>query len=496
MATMKRSLIALLTAALAGCSLAPPYEKPQLDVPAAWKELAPGELAGTWKIGAPAEGAQRGEWWKVFRDPTLDALVAQANESNQTLAAAAARVKQARALVGFAQADRIPQVNGGVGPYRFQPSPASQNLDPNIRTAPYTVWRGILTFSYEVDLFGRVGNRIEGARGDAESSEASFRSVQLALQADVAQTYFALRQADAELAVLRETAALRREATRLLQRRYDLGDISELDLARSKTELALAESDAAALERARQQLEHALALLTGRTPAAFGLAAAPLAAQTPAIPAGLPSALLERRPDIAAAERAMAASNARIGVAKAAFFPSLTLTGQGGYESAELGDLFKWSSRTWLLGPLFGTILSLPIIDGGRNQANLDRAYAVLEESAANYRQTVLGAFTEVEDQLVGLRTLAAQAQATRDSVSAAQRAYDIANTRYKNGASSFIDVIDAQRTLLTVQRLETQIRGARAVTTVLLVRALGGGWDEASGVADAAPPRETAAQR
>ena len=174
----------------------------------------------------------------------------------------------------------------------------------------------------------------------------------------------------------------------------------------------------------------------------------------------------------------MAASNARIGGAKGAFFPSLTLTGQGGYESAQLGDLFQWSSRTWLLGPLFGTILSMPIIDGGRNQANLDRAYAVMEESVANYRQTVLGAFTEVEDQLVSLRTLAAQADATRDSVAAAQRAFDIANTRYRNGASSFLEVIDAQRTLLTIQRLEMQIRGARSVSTVALVRALGGGWD------------------
>ncbi len=483
---MKPTVIVLAAALLAGCSLAPPYEKPQLDVPAAWKELAPGELPGTWKVGEPAEDVARGEWWKAFRDPALDALVAQANESNQTLAAAAARVRQARAIVGVAQAERIPQVGGGIGPYRYQPSGAAQQLPQGQVPAPYTVWRGILTFSYEVDLFGRVANRIEGARGDAESIEASFRSVQLALQADVAQTYFALRQADAELAVLRENVALRRETTRLLQRRYDLGDISELDLARSKTELAIAESEAAALERTRQQLEHALALLTGRAPAAFGLGAAPLAVQVPAIPAGLPSALLERRPDIAAAERAMAASNARIGVAKAAFFPSLVLTGQGGFESAELGDLFKWSSRTWLLGPLFGTILSLPIIDGGRNQANLDRAYAVLEESAANYRQTVLGAFTEVEDQLVGLRTLAAQADATRDSVSAARRAFEIADTRYKNGASSFLEVIDAQRTLLSVQRLETQIRGARAITTVALVRALGGGWDAPPATASA----------
>jgi multidrug efflux system outer membrane protein len=479
---MRKTVIAIAAVLLAGCSLAPPLETPQVDTPAAWKQALPEAERGSWKVGEPSEAAPRGEWWKVFRDPALDALEAQAIAANQNLAVAAARVKQARTLVGVAQADRIPQVNGGVGPYRFKPSGASQRLPDGETVSPYTVWRGVLTFSYEVDLFGRVGNRIDAARADAEGAEASFRSVLLALQADVAQTYFALRQTDAELGVLRTTVKLREDTVKLVQRRFDLGDISELDLAQAKTSLALTRNEAIALERIRAQLEHALAVLTGRAPASFDLAAGPLAAEVPAIPAGLPSALLERRPDIAAAQRAMAASNARIGVAKAAFFPSLTLTGQGGFESADLGDLFQWSSRTWLLGPLFGTILSMPLIDGGRNQANLDRAYAVLEESMAAYRQTVLGAFAEVEDQLVGLRTLAGQADAARDSVVSAQRAFDIANKRYERGASSFLEVIEAQRTLLVSQRLDVQVQGARAITTVALVRALGGGWD--------APPR------
>lgn len=450
-----------------------------METPAAWKELKPDER-GSWKVGEPAEAAPRGEWWKVFNDPVLDALETQAIAANQNLAIAAARVKQARSLVGVAQADRIPQVNGGVGPYRYKPSGASQLLPEGQDVSPYTVWRGVLTFSYEVDLFGRVANRIEAARGDADSAEASFRSVLLALQADVAQTYFALRQSDEELRVLRETVALRQETVKLVQRRFDLGDISELDLAQAKSSLALTQNEAIAVERQRAQLEHALALLIGRPPASLDIAPAALRTEVPNIPAGLPSALLERRPDIAAAQRTMAASNARIGVAKAAFFPSLTLTGQGGYESADLGDLFQWSSRTWLLGPLFGTILSMPIIDGGRNQANLDRSYAVLEESVAAYRQTVLGAFTEVEDQLVSLRTLAGQADATRDSLVAATRAYDIANKRYERGASSFLEVIEAQRTLLLSQSLEIRVKGARAISTVALVRALGGGWDAA----------------
>lgn len=483
---MQKTFAVLLAAALAGCSLAPPLETPQVDTPAAWKEALPEGERGTWKVAEPSDALPRGEWWKVFRDPVLDDLIARANAGNQTVAIAAARVRQARAVAGVAQADRIPTVNAGLGPYRYRPSGASQGVPDGSQPSPYTVWRGVLTFGYEVDLFGRVGNNVAAARSDAESAEATLRSVQLVMQADVAQTYFALRQADAELVVLRETAASREETTRLLQRRYDLGDIGELDLAQSRSQLANARAELAAVERRRAQLEHALALLTGRAPASLALAAAPLAGELPRVPAGLPSSLLERRPDIAAAQRTLAASNARIGVAKAAFFPSLNLTGFGGYESADLGDLFQWSSRTWLLGPLFGTILTLPLIDGGRNQANLERTYALLDESVASYRQTVLGAFTEVEDQLVSLRTLAAQAEALRESVGAAQRAYDISQTRYRNGASSFLDVVDAQRTLLAVQLLETQTRGARAITTVALIRALGGGWEAPSRAADA----------
>jgi multidrug efflux system outer membrane protein len=406
-------------------------------------------------------------------------------------------VKQARALVGVANASRIPQLNAGFGPFRYQPSAAQQNLPPGTGVDAYTVWRGVLTFSYEVDLFGRISDGIVAARGDAESAEATYRSALLALQADVAQTYFALRQADEELALLRDTVKLREESVRLQQRRFDLGDIGEFDLARAKTELATTLSDAIALERSRARLEHGLALLLGKAPASFSLAPAPLATALPSIPAGLPSALLERRPDIAAAQRSMAAANARIGVAKAAFFPVLNLTAFGGYESAELGDLFQWSSRTWLLGPLFGTILSMPIIDGGRNQANLDRSYAALEEAVAAYRQTVLGAFGEVEDGLVSLRTLAGQADATRDSVVSASRAFKIAESRYNAGASSYLEVIDAQRTLVSIQRLDAQIKGARAASTVALIRALGGGWgDQPPRQGEAEPVRAAGATR
>jgi multidrug efflux system outer membrane protein len=452
-----RSLVLVLL--LAGCSMAPKLEQPAVEIPASYK----------WKVAQPeAAAAPRADWWTVFDDPGLDRLEREAAGANQDLKVALARVAQARALVGVASAERSPQVDVGFGPSRIK----------EVGRPPRTAWRGLVTASYEVDLFGRISGGIAAARSDYAEVQALYHAAQLALQADVAQTYFSLREADEELALLRDTVALREDSVKLLERRFELGDISELDLARARTELETTRSDAFALERSRAQLEHALAVLLGRPPAAFSLEPAPLAATLPVIPAGLPSALLERRPDIAAASRAMAAANARIGVAKAAFFPVLRLTAQGGYESGELSELFQRSSRTWALGPLLGTVLTLPVVDGGRNQANLERSYAALEESVARYRQQVLVAFSEVEDNLVNVRTLAGQREATRAAVASASRSVAISQSRYRSGATGYLDVIDAQRSLLSVQRLDTQIRGARAISTVALIRALGGGWE------------------
>jgi multidrug efflux system outer membrane protein len=476
---MKR-LLAIATVVLAGCSLAPKLEQPAVDVPARYKALGPDEPAGAWKPAEPADGAPRGEWWKVFGDPVLDDLERQATAANPTVQLAAARVAQSRAIVGVVNAQRYPQVGAGFGPTRIKQSGVSLGLPDGTDIPPYTAWRGQLTAAWEVDLFGRISDGVAAARSDAEAAAAQYGAALLAVQADVAQAYFGLRLAEDELRILRATVATRAETVRLLQRRFDAGDISELDLAQAKTELSIAQSDALAIERRRTVLENGLAVLLGKAPASFTLAPAPLADSVPAIPPGLPSALLERRPDVAAASRTMAAANARIGVAKAAFFPVLNITGFAGYESNDLNNLFQWSSRTWALGPLLGTMLTMPIFTAGRNQSNLDRSYAVLEEAVASYRQTVLTAFAEVEDNLVTLRTLAGQAEATRESVTSAKRALAVANTRYRAGATSFLQVVDNERTLLTVQRLEVGIRGARAISTVALIRALGGGWDPA----------------
>lgn len=470
---LQTSLLPMVAAlVLAGCA-APLLKDPQIEVPSGFKEAAVD--AGKWKPAEPAEAQARGEWWKVFNDSTLNRLVDEATAANANLAAAAARVKQSRAIAGIAESDRIPNVNIDVGPQRGRPSAVSLGLPEGTPVPATTSWTGRLTASYEVDLFGRVGNNVSAAQADAAAGEATYRSVLLALQADVAQTYFRLRATDAELAFLNETVRLREENVRINQRRFDLGDLGELDLARSKTELSTTRSEAIALERQRAQLEHALAVLLGKPAAAFSAESNPLLASSalPGIPAGLPSALLERRPDIAAAQRAMIAANARIGVAKSAMFPALRLTAAGGGQSEDLSDVFKWSSRTWLVGAL----LSMPIIDGGRSRANVSRAEAALEESVAGYRQSVLTAFAEVEDNLAGLRTLAGQAQSIDDAVTSARRSTELANKLYQAGRSSYLDVIDAQRNLAAVERSAVQLRGARATTTVALIRSLGGGW-------------------
>lgn len=497
LARLPRTLPTALTAALvlAGCSLAPVYERPAVETPAAFKELDPA-AAARWQAAAPAEHQHRGQWWKVFADDTLDALEIQALAANQDLQAAAARLTQARALEGSARADRLPQVNASFGPTRQRASPASQGLEHDASVSPQTLWRAQADIAYEVDLFGRVASSVEAATAGTEQQEALFRSVLLALQADVAQAYFEIRALDAEQALYRGTVDLRREALRLIERRFEAGDIGELDVARARTELASAQSESLGIARRRAIAEHALATLLGKSPAEFSLPPQPLARVAVAVPPGLPSSLLERRPDIAAAERAMAAANARIGVARAAFFPRLSLTGALGYESAELGDLFDWSSRTFLLGPLAGGILSLPLFDGGRRQAELDRSRAAYEEDVARYRQTVLNAFREVEDNLAALRIIGDQTRAQDEAVSAAERAARLSQLQYREGATSYFEVIDADRSVLQQRRLAVQLDSERARAAVGLIRALGGGWEAPPAAAAASAPAALASAR
>jgi len=479
-----RGLPALFAALLLGACAAPAFRQPEPVAVGAFKEAqAPATLTApdgsTWKIGQPAEAQPRGEWWRAFHDPSLDALVAEAAANNQSLTVAAARVKQARAIAGIAESDRIPQVGAGVNAQRGRTSPLEALQAPGTPVAIGNTYSARLSASYEVDLFGRVSSNVTAARGDAGAVEATWRSVLLSLQADVAQTYFRLRALDAELATVERTVRLREESVRVTGRRFDLGDIGEFDLARARTELATARAEAIGLQRQRTTAEHALAVLLGKPASIFSAPARPLedASALPLIPAGLPSALLERRPDIVSAQRNMEAANARIGVARAAMFPALSIGADGGGVAGTFGDVFKWSSRSWLLG----AALSMPIIDGGRNRNNVLRSEAALEEAVGSYRQSVLAAFAEVEDNLAGLRILAGQSVETENAVVSARRAADLAQKLYDAGRGSYLELLDAQRNQAAVERSAVQLRGERAVTTVALIRSLGGGWDGAA---------------
>lgn len=463
--------IAPLLAALllAACSTTPELKAPALTVPAAFKQASQPVTAAdgtTWKSAQPAEAQPRGQWWLAFHDPVLNAMVDQATTANASLAVAAARVRQARAIAGLAESDRSVQLGAGIGAQRSRAPAQTQK----------TFYQASLSASYEVDLFGRVTAGVNAAQADASASEATYRSVLLALQADVAQTYFRIRATDAELATLNKSVDLRLQSVKVNQSRFGNGDIGEFDLVRAKTELAAARAEAIGLQRQRVQLEHALAVLLGKPAADFAAQANPLleASLLPSIPAGLPSTLLERRPDVTAAQRAMVAANARIGQARAAMFPALGLSGAGGGESDALSNVLKWSSRSWVLGAL----MSMPIIDGGRNKANVARSEAVLEESVAAYRQNVLVAFAEVEDNLAGLRILAGQSEQVDAGVLLARRSADLAQKLYQAGRSSYLDLLDAQRNLALIERNAAQLRGNQAVTTVALIRSLGGGWE------------------
>jgi multidrug efflux system outer membrane protein len=491
----------LLVALLAACSVEPTYKRPEVDTPVAFKEApaasapsaasgatsgAAAQENGTWKQAQPADDAHRGEWWTIFGDAQLNALEEQAAAANQDLKAAAARVQQARAVTQAAKSDWFPKLDAGFGPTRERASAASQFQPDSAGGTNGTIWRAQVGASYEADLFGRVGSNVNASRADEQQSEALFRSVQLSLQADVAQNYFQLRELDTEQDLYRRTVALREDTLKLVERRFREGDIGELDVSRARNELASARADAVGVARQRAASEHSLAILLGKPPADFSFAQAPLAPVTVRVPPGLPSALLERRPDISAAERAMQAANARVGLAKSAFFPKLDITGAAGFESATLGNLFMWSSRAFILGPFAGTALTLPLFDGGRRKANLAQARSKYDEDVAQYRQQVLVAFREVEDNLADLRLLDDQMREQNDAVQASQRAAHLSRTQYTEGAVSYLDVIDGERQVLTSQLQASHLTGTQAVATVNLIRALGGGWS-GDGAADTA---------
>lgn len=444
---------------LAGCASTASLA-PQAEAPARFKEAPTAQVAT-----APVPAA--GDWWRAFADPALDALVERAATRNTDIGRAAARLAEARAIARTVDAARAVQIGVGTGVNRA----AGIGRTPDAR--PATVLNAGANVSYEVDLFGRLAGASNAAALDAASREALLQSVRLIVQAEVAQRYLQLRATDAERDLVRDTVAAYRDTLDLTERRERAGDLAELDVARVQTELSATESEALALDRQRALLEHALAVLTGDAASDFDLAAGDWTTALPAIPAGVPATVLARRPDVAAAQRTVMAAQARLGVAQTAWLPAIALTGAGGFASPDLGDLFRWSARSWGIGAL----LSLPLLDGGRREAGVQTASAQLDGALSDYRDRVLVAFREVEDELASLSLLDRQSAVQARAVASARRATALSDTRYRNGMVSQLELLDARRSELRNRRQALQVRSAQYQSTVGLIRALGGGW-------------------
>jgi outer membrane protein, multidrug efflux system len=482
---VKRAVVSAALTLMAfgsACTVGPRYSRPAAPAPApdAWKTQPP------WEQAAPKDSIPKGAWWQIFHDPALDGYEQQLLQANQSLVAARDRLDQARSLARVATADFFPQLSAdpsavrergsgnrplnGAAPTIF--NGVTQTVPPytqNVFTIPFAI-------NYEVDLFGRVRHNVEAANASLQSTAADLQNVQLVLTAELAADYFTLRELDAEYRVVQESVGYQRKGLDLVNNRHNGGVASGLEVAQQAALLDSTVSQLSLVQQSRAQYEHAIAVLLGQPASSFNLANAPLKAVPPPIPLGVPSDVLERRPDIATAERQMAYQNAEVGIARSAFYPHITLSGAGGWQSTDVTQLLNAPSLFWSLG----ADALQPIFEGGRNRANLAAARAAYEQSVANYRQSVLTAFQEVEDGISNLSTLSQALTTQSAAVEDARRALEIANNRYVGGVTDYLDVITAQTTLLTSERLETQLLGQQMVSAVYLVKALGGGWDSA----------------
>jgi multidrug efflux system outer membrane protein len=460
--TFPRLALLSLVLAVAACASAPERAPASVTVPTEFRH--PGAAASAAPASTPT-------WWQVFQDADLDRLETQAAAGNTSLQTAAARLARARALVHSADAARYPQIGVHAG--------VSRQGGPIINAAGSegTLVTALADLSWEADVFGRLRQGVDAAALDAQSQEALLRDTRLLVQANVAQTYFELRALDAERALVDAAANAWRETVTITGQRLRSGSVAELEYVRAQAELATIESEAQALQRRRAELEHAIALLAGVPASSFELPPQEWRAALPGIPAGVPAEVLTRRPDIAAAQRAVQAAQARAGLARTAWFPTLSLTASGGSASPDLGQLLQTATRAWSIGALVGGVL----FDGGRREAGVQLADADLEAAAAGYREQILTALREVEDQLSSVQLLAAQSRTASTAVDLGRRATLMAESRYRSGLASQLDVLDARRTELRNERDALQVRSAQYQATVRLIRALGGGWDAAS---------------
>jgi NodT family efflux transporter outer membrane factor (OMF) lipoprotein len=460
---------------VSGCAVGPAYVRPALPVPAAYKEATPG--ADVLKPAQPADAAPRRAWWEDFADPRLNDLEARLLRDNPTLAQADARFRQARALITQSRAGYLPTVGVSTSVDRSRIGAvrsASAGTTGATSTGPTTQFDLTGTASWEPDFWGRVRRTVEASVASAQAAAGDLENARLSLTASLALDYVQLRSLDAELALLEQTIDAYQRSFTLTQNQYNAGFVARADVAQAEALLEAARAQLVDTRLQRAQMEHALAVLAGELPAAFTLPALPLSGEPPAASAELPSRLLERRADIAAAERRVAAANAQIGVATSAFFPTLSLTGSAGFSASTVAQWLTWPSRIWSLGPA----LAATVFDGGARRAARTGAVAAYDEEVSAYRAVVLSAFEEVEDNLAAERLLAEESTRQQAAVAAAQRALDVSLNQYRAGLVSFLPVATAQSTLLTDERTLTALTARRFAAAVQLIATLGGGWD------------------
>jgi NodT family efflux transporter outer membrane factor (OMF) lipoprotein len=466
--------------ALTGCMVGPKYVKPTVPMAPGFKEAGPDAYKenANWHVAQPADAVQRGEWWTIFGDAELNALEPQIAANNQDLKAADARFREARALIRFNRASLYPTIGvapfaGGVRESSNQPYFSQTLTNGNGESAIQLP----VDLNYEIDFWGRIRRTVSAAREEAQASAADRQTAMLSLQAELAVDYFEARSADAEEKLLDDTVKNYEEAYRITSNRFEGGISPQSDVDQAETQLEAARVQAHDITLQRAQFEHAIAVLLGVPPASFSLSNIPLDARPPMIPAGLPSELLERRPDIAAAERRVAEANDRIGIARAAFYPTVSLSGAVGFEGSSFANLFSPASFLWSLGPT----LSETVFDAGRRSSLSEQANASYDETVANYRQTTLNAFQQVEDNLVALRVLNQEADHQRKATLAAQSAEQIFNNRYVGGLDTYLQVVTAQTTALINEQNDIDLMRREMDASVLLIKALGGGWNVTS---------------
>jgi NodT family efflux transporter outer membrane factor (OMF) lipoprotein len=474
---MKRVWPAAAALLLAGCAVGPKYQKPVVQAPAAFKEPPPEAYKESqgWKTAQPGDTLLRGDWWTLFGDSQLNQLEQQVDVSNENLKSAAARFEQAHSLVRVNQSQKYPTVTAGVQITANRDS-STYALANSKTSANFGNFALPIDVSYEVDAWGRVRHSIEAAREEAQASAGDLETLRLSYHAELAFDYFELRSADAEQKLLDDTVAAYQKALELTRNRFEGGAAAGSEVAQAETQLESTKTQDADVAVRRAQFEHAIAVLTGKSPADFGLAAQPLNSEPPVIPVGLPSQLLERRPDIASAERRVAEANAQVGIARAAFFPQLLLGAEAGFVGRSITDWLNWPSRFWAVGP---SVLQT-VFDGGRRRANQQAAEFNYDALVATYRQTALDAFQQVEDNLAALRVLEHETQTQKAAVAAAERSLQLSTNRYTGGLVTYLEVVTAQSTALANERTAVDILRRRMDATVLLVKALGGGWDVA----------------